>query len=172
MSEQSSKSLWAPWRIDYIRSLHKPAGDKCFLCEAAHASVADYGNHLILWQTDLSLILLNRFPYTNGHLMVVPKAHKAELADLTDAEAADLMIQTRRAVALLKLAVAAQGFNIGINLGRVAGAGVPGHLHQHVVPRWGGDVNFMSVVGEVQVVPQALTQLWREMRELVESGKA
>jgi ATP adenylyltransferase len=155
--------------MDYIRSLQKPAGERCFLCEAA--AVTDQAaarQAVVLWQTAHSVVLLNRFPYTNGHLLVAPRAHKADPEELTSEEKLDLVEQTTESVRLLRHAVSAQGFNIGINLGRCAGAGVPGHLHQHVVPRWGGDVNFMSVVGEVQVVPQALSQLYDELLEVRE----
>jgi ATP adenylyltransferase len=153
--------------MDYIRSLEKPATG-CFLCEAA-ALVAStptsqqLKDRLILWSTEQSTVMLNRFPYTNGHLLVSPRRHVADLPDLTPAEMADLHAQTARAITLLRDVVSAQGFNIGINLGRCAGAGVPGHLHQHLVPRWGGDVNFMAVVGEVRVVPQALQKLYDEL---------
>jgi len=157
-------ALHAPWRMDYIRSLQKPSGERCFLCDAAEASTeAQKQSRLVLWQTQWTVVLMNRFPYTNGHLLVAPREHKAELAKLSAEQKLDLTEQTDQAVQLLKRAVSAQGFNIGINLGRCAGAGVPGHLHQHVVPRWAGDVNFMSVVGEVQVVPEALSQLYREL---------
>jgi ATP adenylyltransferase len=160
-----SKNLYAPWRMDYIRSLSKPSPSAtgCFLCDAAAAPPNGWRERLVLWATDHTLVMMNRFPYTNGHLLVAPRTHVAELDELDDARLLDLQRQTARAVALLKRAVSAQGFNIGINLGRCAGAGVPGHLHQHVVPRWAGDVNFMSVVGEVQVVPQAMSQLYEEL---------
>src|SRR5204862_1186316 len=102
-------------------------------------------------------------PYTNGHLLVAPIAHKADLSDLSSQELDDFSKQTIAAMELLKKAISPQGFNIGINLGRCAGAGEPGHLHQHIVPRWGGDTNFMTVVGEVRVVPQAMSQLWEEL---------
>src|SRR5690606_21222717 len=107
---------------------------------------------LVLWQSDHCLVLINRYPYTNGHLLVAPKAHVAELEDLDEPQMLDLGRQTVAAVALLRRAMSPQGFNIGINLGRCAGAGVPGHLHQHIVPRWAGDTNFMGVVAEVRVV--------------------
>jgi ATP adenylyltransferase len=150
--------------MDYIRSLQKPADEKCFLCQAAQAQTdAQKAERLVLWQTEQTVVLMNRFPYTNGHLLVAPRSHKAELSELSTEEKLDLVEQTDQAIRLLKRAVSAQGFNIGINLGRCAGAGVPGHLHQHVVPRWSGDVNFMSVVGEVQVVPEAIGQLYREL---------
>lgn len=163
------KSLQAPWRMEYIRSLHQPGGERCFLCEAAGAaSDAERRDRFVLWQTGLTVVLMNVFPYTNGHLLVAPRRHVPELEDLTDAEELDFLEQTRQAVALLRRAVSAQGFNIGINLGRCAGAGVPGHLHQHVVPRWAGDVNFMGVVGEVQIVPQAISQLYNELLDVRE----
>ena len=159
--------LYAPWRMDYIRSLQAPAGQGCFLCDAAAAdSDQKEADRLVLWQSADSVVLMNRFPYTNGHLLIAPRAHKAEIEELSAGEKLDLVEQADQAIRLLKRAVSAQGFNIGINLGRCAGAGVPGHLHQHVVPRWGGDVNFMSVVGEVQVVPEAMSRLYRELIEI------
>lgn len=157
-------SLSAPWRMDYIRSTLKPEPDACFLCDAA-AAVTDEQRRerLILWTTPLCVILINKFPYTNGHLLIAPRAHKADLDILSPEELCDMQVQTVEATRLLKRAMSPQGFNIGINLGRCAGAGLPGHIHQHVVPRWGGDTNFMSVVGDVRVVPQAMSQLWEEL---------
>ncbi len=160
------RALFAPWRIEYIRSLHKEPGDKCFFCEAVAADEAGRASRLVLWTTDSTIVLINHFPYTNGHLLVAPRAHKAELEQLTPDEQLDLIRQTSECVRLLKRAVSAQGFNIGINLGRPAGAGVPGHLHQHIVPRWSGDTNFMHVVGEVSVVPQAMSQLYEELMRI------
>src|SRR5690348_475776 len=160
-------SLQAPWRMDYIRSLHGGGGERCFLCEAAGAaSDSELRERFVLWQSDQSVVLMNLFPYTNGHLLIAPRRHIPEPEDLSSEEKLDLMEQTAQAVRLLRRAVSAQGFNIGINLGRCAGAGVPGHLHQHVVPRWAGDVNFMGVVGEVQVVPEAISQLYRELLDV------
>jgi ATP adenylyltransferase len=157
-------SLHAPWRMDYIRSLEKPDGSACFLCDAAVAmNDQQRKERLVLWTTEYSVVLINRYPYTNGHLLVASRAHKADLEQLTSEELIDLQTQTLEAVKLLKRAISPQGFNIGINLGRCAGAGVPGHIHQHVVPRWGGDTNFMTVVGEVRVVPQAIEQMYEEL---------
>ncbi|MDB5297426.1 MAG: hypothetical protein JWO31_3409 [Phycisphaerales bacterium] len=172
-------ALYAPWRMGYIKGLSKPPGEqKCFLCEAAAvaanpaATDADRRDKLVLWATEHSVVLLNRYPYANGHVLVAPIAHHADLDLLDAAGQADLMVQTTAAVGLLRRAVSAQGFNVGINLGRCAGAGVPGHLHQHVVPRWAGDVNFMGVVGETQVVPEALSRMWEELqRGRAEEGK-
>jgi ATP adenylyltransferase len=163
MDKPPASPLFAPWRMEYIRSLGKPE-EGCFLCAAAAAaSDEERRNRGVLWQTEHSVVVMNLFPYNNGHLLIAPRAHKAEPEELTPAEQTDLMLQTTECVRLLKRAVSAQGFNIGINLGKCAGAGLPGHLHQHVVPRWAGDTNFMGVVGEVRVVPQALSQLYEEL---------
>ena len=160
----SNNPLYAPWRMDYIRSIDKPEASACFLCDAANATTPeDRKSRLVLWTTEHMVVLINRYPYTNGHLLIAPRAHKADLEELTEAEQLDLQRQTTEAVSLLKRAMSPQGFNIGINIGRCAGAGLPGHLHQHVVPRWNGDTNFMGVVGEVRVVPQAMSQLWEEL---------
>ncbi|CAN5543967.1 HIT domain-containing protein [soil metagenome] len=156
--------LHAPWRMQYIRSLDKPDTGRCFLCDAAAASTdAERRERLVLWTSEHAVVLINRFPYTNGHLLISPRAHKADMEDLTDEELLDVQKQTVAAIKLLKRTVSAQGINVGVNLGRCAGAGVPGHFHQHLVPRWAGDTNFMSVVGEVRIVPQAISQLYDEL---------
>jgi ATP adenylyltransferase len=160
----SRDPLFAPWRIEYIRSLSKPEPQSCFLCEAeAAVDEKERRERLVLWTSEQSVVLLNRYPYTNGHLLVAPRAHLADLQALSREQEADFMRQTTRCVELLQRAISPQGFNIGINLGRAGGAGVPGHLHQHVVPRWSGDTNFMSVIAEVRVVPQATLQLYDEL---------
>jgi ATP adenylyltransferase len=160
----ASEQLLAPWRIDYIRSLAKPESDKCFLCEAGAAtSDEERRERLVLWTSELSVVLINRYPYTNGHLLIAPRAHIADLEAISPDQQTDLIAQTIRSIELLKRAMSPQGFNVGINLGRCAGAGVPGHVHQHVVPRWNGDTNFMSVVSSVRVVPQACEQLYEEL---------
>ena len=170
--DMADAPLYAPWRIDYIRTLDKPAdqggsggaGGSCFLCAAAVAKTdAERRDRLVLWTTPHSVVLINRYPYTNGHLLIAPALHVAELDEVPDEVGLDLHRQTAKAIQLLRRAISPQGFNVGINLGRCAGAGVPGHIHQHVVPRWGGDTNFMSVVGEVRVVPQATSQLYQEL---------
>ena len=162
------RPLYAPWRMDYIRTIDKPDADTCFLCEAAAATdETDRANRLVLWTTPHTIVLINRYPYTNGHLLIAPREHAADLELLSDDVAADFHKQTLRAIKLLKIAQSPQGFNIGINLGRCAGAGLPGHVHQHVVPRWGGDTNFMTVVADVRVVPQAMSQLYAELMAYV-----
>jgi ATP adenylyltransferase len=155
--------LHAPWRMDYIRSLDKPAADECFLCQAGTASPDAHKNHLVLWTTPHTLVCINKFPYTNGHLLIAPRAHKADFELLDAEELVDMQKQSIEAIRLLKRAISPQGFNLGVNLGRCAGAGLPGHLHQHVVPRWNGDTNFISVVGEIRIVPQAVSQLYDEL---------
>ena len=151
--------------MEYIRSLEaggKP--DECFICQALAATTDELcKQRLVLWTTEHSIVVMNKFPYTNGHLLVAPRAHKAEPMEMSPEELLDLQSQTVAAMELLRRVMSPQGFNIGINLGRCAGAGLPGHLHQHIVPRWNGDVNFMSVVGEVRIVPQALTMLYDEL---------
>jgi ATP adenylyltransferase len=167
--------LYAPWRMDYIRGIDKGDAGDCFLCQAVAANTPEERkSRLVLWSSQHSIVVINRYPYTNGHLLVAPKAHKADFEELTAEEHADLAEQTKAILRLLKDAMSPQGFNIGINLGRCAGAGVPGHLHQHIVPRWAGDTNFMSVVADTRVVPQAMTQLYDELirvRERAVQGK-
>jgi len=162
-------ALHAPWRMEYIRSLENADTSQggCFICQAA-AVLGDAGQlrvRQVLWFTPHVIVLMNKFPYTNGHLLVAPREHLANLDDLPHAALVDLQVQTARAITLLKRAIKPQGFNIGINIGRCAGAGLPGHLHQHVVPRWAGDVNFLSVVGSVRVQPQAMEQIYAELLE-------
>ena len=167
----------------YIKNLEKDPAERdplarrfndCFLCAAAnfHLAVAEMGEteeqamrrRLVVWRSAHHAAVINRYPYTSGHLMIAPLRHVADLEELTAEEAADLHEQTVRAVRLLKKVMNPQGFNVGLNLGRCAGAGVPGHLHCHIVPRWNGDTNFMSVVGNVRIVPQAGETLWEELR--------
>ncbi|RJP35939.1 MAG: HIT domain-containing protein [Phycisphaerales bacterium] len=163
MSEFNT-NLWAPWRMDYIRSLSAEAAESgCFLCRYASTPEDDAANHVV-WRGADCLVVMNRFPYTNGHLMVAPTCHVGELADVPDDVYARMSDAVRKSVTLLKLTVSAQGFNIGYNLGLCAGAGLPDHVHAHVVPRWNGDTNYMAVLGKVRVVPDALDALYVELR--------
>jgi ATP adenylyltransferase len=154
--------LWAPWRLDYVSQPEK--GNGCFLCEAAQA--ADDREKLVLWRARDSFCLLNCWPYNNGHLMVAPVAHKADLADLGDDELLEQIQLLRRCQRSLTAAIAPAGFNIGLNLGSAGGAGVPGHMHWHVVPRWEGDTNFMPVLADTKVIPQSLGALWELLRQV------
>lgn len=152
--------LWAPWRLAYAAdsSKPKPPGDGCFVCRGL-AETDDRAN-LIALRTPLSVVVLNRHPYNNGHLLVCPRAHKARLDELTADESLDLQEVIHRMVAAIEKRMSPDGFNVGLNLGRAAGAGLPGHLHWHVVPRWNGDTNFMPVVADVKVIVQSLDALY------------
>lgn len=152
-----STNIWAPWRIEYIQSLGGE-GNGCFLCDIRDNPACDEKN-LILWRGRRSLAVLNRFPYTGGHSLVAPMQHVADLSDLDDATVLEMMAMVRDLPKAIIGAIGAQGFNVGINIGRCAGAGLPGHLHIHVVPRWSGDTNFMAVFGDVRVIPDALERL-------------
>jgi ATP adenylyltransferase len=151
--------LWAPWRLSYVTAAKSPQpGDSCFICEGL--AQADDRRNLIVLRTQKSVVVLNRFPYNNGHLLVAPRAHKAELGDLGPGELLETMQTLTRMVGLLGDLMEPDGYNIGLNLGRVAGAGLPGHLHWHVVPRWNGDTNFMPVVADTKVIVQSLESLY------------
>ncbi len=162
-------TLWAPWRLSYITApKEKPTGDDCFLCRAV-AGTDDRAN-LVVYRTELSVVVLNRFPYNNGHLLISPKAHKGCLEELTSDELLDLQLVMRKMIGILEKRMNADGFNVGLNLGRAAGAGVPGHLHWHIVPRWNGDQNFMAVTGDTHVISQSLDALHDVIAE--ELGKS
>ena len=149
--------LWTPHRMAYIKGENKPSGtgpgDGCPFCEIPTMSDQD---GLIVARGSSVFAVLNLYPYNSGHMMVCPYRHVADYADLDEGETAELAAFTKRAMLSLRKVSGAQGFNVGMNLGHVAGAGIAGHLHQHVVPRWGGDTNFMPVVGHTKVLPQLL----------------
>jgi ATP adenylyltransferase len=151
--------LWAPWRLAYVATNKGPVpDDDCFICRG----LADDNDrhHLIALRTSASVVVLNRFPYNNGHLLVAPRTHKPSLEALNDEELLDTMQTVRRMVAVLDQLIQPAGYNIGLNLGRAAGAGLPGHLHWHIVPRWHGDTNFMPVLTDVKVIVQSLDSLY------------
>jgi ATP adenylyltransferase len=143
--------LWAPWRLTYIQSADELPG--CVFCRAASAGDEEA---LVVHRGEHAFVLLNRFPYASGHLMVAPYRHGGELGALTDEEALEIHRLAATALAVLGETMQPEGFNLGWNLGRVAGAGVRDHVHEHVVPRWGGDTNFMPVLADVKVLPEAL----------------
>ncbi len=153
--------LWSPWRLAYVTG----GGDRkgCVFCDAQEAG--DQAR-LLLWQGDACFVILNLYPYNNGHLMVVPNRHVATLANLEPAELEELMRLTRLSEMVLTEAYQPQGINVGMNLGRAAGAGVVDHLHIHLVPRWVGDTNFMSVIGNVRVLPEELEVTAARLREI------
>ncbi len=148
------KNLWAPWRMTYIEENTDKKKSGCLFCDA-HSKDDDEKN-LIVHRTSLIFVIMNKFPYNSGHVMVLPNRHIAELDDLADDELFELFDNVRKSKRALEKVMAPDGFNIGINLGGVAGAGVPGHLHVHIVPRWDGDTNFMPVFGEARVISEHL----------------
>lgn len=151
--------LWAPWRLAYIaREAPETGDDDCFICRGL--TEADDRKNLIVERTPLTVTVLNRFPYNNGHLLVAPRAHKGRLDGLTGDEVFQLQAAVTRMVAVLESFIRPEGFNVGLNLGKVAGAGLPGHLHWHVVPRWNGDTNFMPVLADTKVISQSLDALY------------
>ncbi len=167
---QSRQKMWAPWRISYIKGSDwkKPAG--CVLCGLLEEP--DGPGNLILARTRRAYLVMNRFPYTNGHLMVVPRRHTADFASLGEAETRDVMALLQRGTRALERAFRTHGFNVGMNLGRVAGAGIDEHLHFHIVPRWHGDTNFMPVLADVNVVNDHLETAYEALgRALAEDGQ-
>ena len=154
-----TEQLWAPWRLAYVANPKPPGQDEpCFLCRGLAED--DDRKNLIALRTPLSVVVLNRFPYNNGHLLVAPRSHVGRLDELP----ADVLLDTQqtlqRLVRVLDGLMRPDGYNLGLNLGRAAGAGLPGHLHWHLVPRWNGDTNFMTVVSDVRVIVQSLETLY------------
>jgi len=152
--------LWTPWRYQYITTSGEPG--ECVFCAAARNP--DDRASLIVHRAAKNFVILNRYPYTSGHLMVVPYRHAAELEDLSEETAAGMMGLARASVRHLKALYRPDGLNVGMNLGKSAGAGIAGHLHLHVVPRWTGDTNFMTAVGETRVLPETLEETWERVR--------
>lgn len=157
------KNLWAPWRIGYIKSLNSDSG--CFICHNLKTPQDDDRN-FVLWRTTHSIVLLNRFPYNNGHLLIAPARHIAELEQAKDDEMLDLTRLIRESRKALDMAISPHGFNVGMNFGRCAGAGLPDHLHIHLVPRWDGDTNFMNVCSDADVISQSLTELLDQLKQI------
>ena len=152
--------LWAPWRMTYINEEPRPG---CLFCRALN-DPSDPDAELVVWRPEGGLVLLNKFPYNPGHVMVAPAAHKAGLEDLDSPESAALMSTLGRTISVLRQELKPEGFNVGANIGRVAGAGIPDHVHLHVVPRWNGDTNFMPVLSEVKVVNEHLVATAEKLR--------
>jgi ATP adenylyltransferase len=153
--------LWAPWRLEYIQSVDDAPG--CFLCAAAAAG--DDETQLVVHRGERAFVLLNKFPYASGHLMVAPYRHGSAFDDLEEAEAVETHRLAVAGIAALRSVFSPEGFNVGWNLGRVAGAGIVEHGHVHVVPRWNGDTNFMPVLADIKVVPEHLLETRRKLAE-------
>lgn len=154
------ENIWAPWRKEFILSKKE---ENCFFCEAIKDN-QDRKN-LVLHRGKECFCILNKYPYNSGHLMVAPKMHKDDLSKLSDSEMLELLTLTRDVKDILTKKLKPEGFNLGINFGKVAGAGVEDHIHLHLVPRWKGDTNFMPVIAETKVIPQSLEDLYLELKD-------
>jgi ATP adenylyltransferase len=153
--------LWSPWRMEYIESHRDDEGESgCVFCALLSG---DPAGHRVLERRDLAFVTLAKYPYNPGHLLVLPTRHVGDLEEVKPDEAAEISELLRRSVSTLREASEPHGFNIGLNLGRAAGAGIPDHLHWHVVPRWGGDTNFMTVIGNTRVLPELLEQTYAKL---------
>ena len=148
------KRLWAPWRMQYIGGQQRPG---CLFCRVIEHP-DDPDAELVVWRPEGAIVLLNKFPYNPGHAMVAPLKHASSFEDLDDAQSLDLMRGQKRTLQVLRATLKPDGFNVGANIGGAAGAGIPDHVHLHIVPRWNGDTNFMAVIDDVKIVNEALTQ--------------
>ncbi len=155
-----SERLWAPWRMEYIL---RPKGGPCIFCDFASASPESYRSNLVLLVQAHALLCLNKYPFAASHLLVIPRRHVADVGDLPTDEYQATMGLVREAAVRLRRATGAEGLNIGLNLGRAAGAGIADHLHAHIVPRWSGDQNFMPVIAGPHVIPEYLDQSWARL---------
>jgi ATP adenylyltransferase len=153
--------LWAPWRIGYLADDNKEQA--CFLCEAGRRD--DDAGNLVVRRTEHCFAVLNRYPYNNGHLLIAPRAHKADLPDLSDTERSAMMALLVECQAALRGRFSPQGFNVGINIGSAAGAGLPGHLHVHVLPRWAGDTGFVSTCADTKIIGQSLEAAYEALTD-------
>ncbi len=157
----SKDYIWAPWRLKYVKDASKDLEEQCIFC-AKPAEGADAEN-LIVHRGARCFVILNLYPYTNGHLMVAPFEHVGRIQDIQAETTAEMMALAQRAISVLQAKYEPHGFNVGFNQGRVAGAGVEHHIHMHVVPRWGGDTNFMPVLADTRVMPQTLEQTYEAL---------
>ncbi len=158
------KRIWAPWRMEYITSEKKPGKGGCFLCDSG-----DDDASLVLVRKPTAFIIMNRYPYSNGHVMVAPTRHIARIEELADTELLEMMSLVRTISTVLKEELSIDGLNVGINMGKAAGAGLEEHLHIHVVPRWFGDTNFMPITGETKVISEHLYDTYKKLKgKLVE----
>ncbi len=161
MGRVANQRIWAPWRLDYVKDASKDIEEECIFC-AKPREDDDEGN-LIVHRGELCFVILNKFPYTNGHLMVAPYAHVASLPEIDADTVAEIMRLAQNAMTVLERTYSPHGYNVGFNQGRVAGAGVEHHIHMHIVPRWGGDTNFMPVLADTRVMPQTLEQSYEAL---------
>ena len=163
-----AERLWAPWRFEYVTTADKPDDNGCIFVELPAQD--DDRENLILHRGETAFVMMNRFPYTSGHLMVAPYRHTAEIGELNDDELLEANKLVSSCVGWLKEGYGPEGFNVGINIGKAAGAGIDSHIHWHVVPRWAGDTNFMTTVGDVRVLPQGLHESYDMLKKIVEGA--
>ncbi|MBN2365501.1 MAG: HIT domain-containing protein [Calditrichaeota bacterium] len=157
--------LWAPWRMEYIQKEKDGESEPCIFCSRIKQTEDE--KNLILFRSNHAFIIMNRFPYNNGHLMVVPIRHVGDILELYPEEKTELFELLQRSVKALTTVMQPDGFNIGMNLGRIAGAGVLDHLHFHVVPRWNGDTNFMPVISDTKVISESLNQSYKKLSDIL-----
>jgi ATP adenylyltransferase len=162
-----SETLWAPWRMDYILG-KKPEG--CVFCTALKEGEKKHASNLILRVLERAFVMMNRFPYSHAHIMILPNRHVARIEDLSTDETRELFDLVVSAQTILVRALKPQGMNVGINIGTAAGAGIDDHLHVHVVPRWHGDTNFMPVLADARVMPEHLDETYKQLREYFEAA--
>ncbi|MBI5555673.1 MAG: HIT domain-containing protein [Elusimicrobia bacterium] len=155
MSVKRFALIWAPWRMEYIKNVDEPG---CVFCKKLR--MKDGPENLVLYRGQKSFIMLNLYPYTNGHIMVAPLKHIKDLEKIDAATLAEMMKLSQKMITVLKKLMHPEGFNVGINIGKVAGAGILGHVHIHIVPRWNGDHNFMPVLSATKIMPQTLTEVY------------
>ncbi len=155
------KHLWAPWRMQYVQM---KKGKGCILCEKPGQEQENDAMNYILYRGGKNFVIMNSYPYSPGHLMVVPYRHVASLDELTDEELHEHFDMVSRSIKILRQAFNSDGFNLGMNIGKVAGAGIEGHIHTHIVPRWQGDTNFMPVISDVKVVSEALAETYQKLK--------
>ena len=153
------KLIWAPWRIEYIRS---PKHDGCIFCDFPKENRDR--ERLILYSGEHAFVIMNNYPYNPGHVMIAPYRHVGKWEELTDEELLDMMKLSQLMIKALKRSMNPDGFNLGVNLGRVAGAGIEDHVHIHIVPRWNGDTNFMPVVADTKIIPESLEETYKELK--------
>ncbi len=165
-----TEQLWAPWRLKYIEAAGKSSG--CIFCSFAEQDASHDAANLVVYRGETAYMILNAYPYSNGHLMVIPYRHTATLEDYADAEMLEIMRLTRLGTRLLNMTFYPDACNLGVNMGRAAGAGIPDHLHWHIVPRWNGDTNFMTVLGEVRVIPESLEVVYERLTANLSSALA
>ena len=167
MTVQPLDLLWAPWRMKYVKyaAVVRPVGE-CIFCKARD-EIGKEKENLVLYRGRSALVMLNLFPYNTGHLMVVPFKHVPSLEQLSNEELTELFVMVKRCLKLLRRVYKPDGFNVGVNIGRVAGAGFEDHVHVHIVPRWNGDTNFMPVIAGTKVLPEAIEECYRELSKHV-----